>query len=137
MTNDEWFLEQVRKGRLTVTPDGVVTNNDTGRVIGAMGSGGYPKISLTKFKDEDGRWIIAHMQIHRLVWIVFNGLVPEGLQLNHKDCNKNNPRLENLELVTQTENASHAVVNGRYTSLFQPGNKHFMKSGSYKRKHGL
>ena len=51
---------------------------------------------------------------HHIVWINFNGFIPEGLQVNHKDGNKSNNKLSNLELVTYKENAEHAVNNGLY-----------------------
>ena len=36
--------------------------------------------------------------IHRLVWEEFNGVIPKGLQINHKDGNKSNNHIDNLEL---------------------------------------
>lgn len=51
---------------------------------------------------------------HKAVWNFYNGPVPIGLQLNHKDFNKENNTLENLELVTPSENKEHAKAGGRY-----------------------
>jgi transposase len=46
--------------------------------------------------------------LHRLIWEYFNGPIPEGLQINHIDGNKLNNLLENLELVTPSQNTQHA-----------------------------
>lgn len=50
--------------------------------------------------------------IHRLVWEAFRGKIPEHLLINHKNGNKNDNRLSNLELMTNLENMRHAVTNG-------------------------
>lgn len=42
--------------------------------------------------------------VHRLVWIAFNGQIPEGYEINHLNEVKSNNRLENLNLVTHKEN---------------------------------
>lgn len=44
--------------------------------------------------------------VHRLVLLAFVG--PSDLDCNHKDGNKNNNYLDNLEYLTHTENAIHA-----------------------------
>jgi hypothetical protein len=49
--------------------------------------------------------------IHTLVAESF-GEIPEGLQVNHKDGNKKNNAIENLELVTPSQNIIHAYDHG-------------------------
>lgn len=44
--------------------------------------------------------------IHRLVYISFNGPIPEGKVVNHIDENKLNNSLSNLNLLTPKENAN-------------------------------
>lgn len=46
---------------------------------------------------------------HRLVWEAFNGQIPAGMQINHKNGDKRDNRLSNLEICTPSENTLHAV----------------------------
>jgi hypothetical protein len=63
-------------------------------------SGGYERLKLrNKGNDKD-------VYIHRLVAQSFLGINEEKV-VNHIDGNRNNNRLDNLELVTQRENVSH------------------------------
>jgi len=39
-------------------------------------------------------------RVHRIVWEAFNGPIPGRLEINHKDLDRANNSLENLELVT-------------------------------------
>lgn len=41
---------------------------------------------------------------HRLAWIYEYGAIPEGMQIDHKDRNKLNNRIDNLRLATSTQN---------------------------------
>ena len=56
--------------------------------------------------------------LHRLVWEAFNEKISEDKEINHKDCNKLNNSLYNLELVTHSENMKHAYENGCFTNFF-------------------
>lgn len=47
------------------------------------------------------------LRVHRLVVEAFIGQIPEGMQVNHKNGIKNDNRLENLEIVTASENTKH------------------------------
>ena len=42
--------------------------------------------------------------VQRLVWKTFRGEIPQGMEVHHKNYIKDDNRLENLELVTQTQN---------------------------------
>lgn len=45
---------------------------------------------------------------HRMVADAFLGPIPEGMQVNHKNGAKSDPRLDNLEVVTNSENRAHS-----------------------------
>jgi hypothetical protein len=47
------------------------------------------------------------VQAHRVVWVYHNGMIPDGLQINHMDGDKSNNLVSNLELVTISENSHH------------------------------
>lgn len=46
--------------------------------------------------------------LHRLIWEERYGPIPPKMEINHKDGNKLNNDLDNLELVTHQQNAIHA-----------------------------
>lgn len=50
----------------------------------------------------------THKRIHRCVWEAFNGLIPDRLEVNHMNLNREDNRIENLELLTHRENVDHA-----------------------------
>lgn len=54
-----------------------------------------------------------YMLVHRLVYMAHRGRIPNGLQINHKDENKENNCIENLELMTQKENCNYGSRNAR------------------------
>lgn len=63
---------------------------------------GYRSISFTS--SSRTRHKIA---VHRLVYAKFVGSLSEDLVINHKDGNKSNNDVSNLELVTQSRNNQH------------------------------
>lgn len=49
--------------------------------------------------------------VHRLLVTHFIGEIPEGMCVNHKDGNKLNNDLSNLEIVSRSENQKHAYLH--------------------------
>jgi len=50
-------------------------------------------------------------RVHRLVVESFIGPIPDGLEVNHKDLNKHNNNVDNLEIVTRKQNIIHFHAN--------------------------
>lgn len=77
----------------------------------------YSKITskfLNPTKSNGGYLVLGSGlgSVHRLVVKTFMGEIPKGLAVNHKDGNKRNNRLGNLEIVTYSENMKHAYRTG-------------------------
>ena len=51
----------------------------------------------------------AKVSVHRAMWEAFNGPIPEGMEINHKNLDRADNRLDNFELVTHRENIQHAI----------------------------
>ncbi len=71
--------------------------------------------------DLRGNGLSKTIQVHLLVARAFLGEAPFGHEVNHKDGNKHNPALANLEYVTPLSNVRHSVANG----LHMHGERHY------------
>lgn len=106
--------------------------SDRGDVVSVATKAGRPRWRPLASFDKRGysafklhvKNISHHRYGHRLVWEAFVGLIPEGLEVNHKNGVRGDNRLENLELVTRSENMLHGLrTMGRH---FNPakGSRH-------------
>jgi len=58
------------------------------------------------------------MRLHRIVARTFLGKPPEGKpEVNHKNCDRLDNKVDNLEWVSRSENMLHASKNGRIVSV--------------------
>jgi hypothetical protein len=88
--------------------DGRVVNINSGKeVVFCKDNKGYRKARLytNLSKNKDGR---KPYRLHRLVAMAFLPNFNDELQVNHKDGDKNNNDVSNLEMVTCAENVWHA-----------------------------
>lgn len=81
---------------------------------------------LKNVETEDGYFIVnlyknnkgSSKYIHRLVLEIFNPIKNMNiLEVNHKDGNKENNNLSNLEWLTQIENINHAYKNNLMSNI--------------------
>ncbi len=63
--------------------------------------------------------------MHRYVWEYYNGPIPEGWDIHHKNGKKGDNRIENLEIFTKSEHASNFNTgrNQYAKSIIQKTNK--------------
>lgn len=116
----EHALSLVRGGTLTISDDGTVWRHCIHDRRGGRKAvksrraenktkKGYLAITFGVLGTRKTRSVLAHV----LVWTHWNGTIPDGLQVNHKDLNKTNNSPGNLELTTGAENIRHSYANGR------------------------
>lgn len=64
---------------------------------------GYVQIGMYSSKED-----VTFPLVHRLIAETFLGPIPDGYQVNHKNGIRHDNRLENLEVVTASENNLNA-----------------------------
>lgn len=72
------------------------------QLIQVYDKGRYRKVCMRK----NGKQIFK--MVHSLIASAFIGKRPDGYEINHKDGNKSNNSVENLEYVTKQQNREHA-----------------------------
>lgn len=88
-----------------------------GKIIKQSNNRGYKMVSLYKNSKSHGRLV------HRLVALAFIENPNNHPDVNHKDLNKENNQLDNLEWVSEKQNTQHAIINGAMDFIF--GEKNF------------
>ena len=106
---------------------GVVRNNTNGGVRTVGGKNLSQKTKISGYKEvhlyieiQKGK----SQYVHRLVAESFIGDIPKCMCVNHKDGNKSNNHVSNLEIITYSENTKHAYKNGLITPVGMKGSDH-------------
>lgn len=87
---------------------------------------GYEKVNLSKNNKTYTEWV------HRLVAITFIENKEGKPEVNHKDGNRKNNTVENLEWVTRSENQKHSFTHlGRVHPMKGRFGKNHPKSKNY------
>lgn len=94
------------EGKYLISKDGIIKSAKTGKIKALISDAkGYQRVGLCN------KYLKTH-KVHRLVAINFIPNPDNKPQVNHKDGNKKNNKVENLEWVTNAENSSHAYKTG-------------------------
>ena len=96
----------------------------TGKVYRMRGPGGLVLKEPIEVKgSEQSGYLVCRVsafgqkrqiRMHRLVWMMGNGMIPEGMVVDHINNDKKDNRLENLQLLTPKENSRKAYEDGLY-----------------------
>lgn len=86
---------------------------------------GYCQVHLSKNGKQ------KKFLVHRLVWEAFNGPIPDGYEIDHRDANKQNNILDNLRCVTHIENMRNPVTR----PIYLEGIKKRSENKEWQRKH--
>lgn len=105
----EWKQVPAYEGLYDLRDDGLLYSYPRPHCCGGYTYGndigdGYFKVVLTKNSKK------THKTVHRLVWEVFVGPIPEGYDIHHKNHIRNDNRLENLCLI---ENRLHYKLHSK------------------------
>lgn len=104
------------EGRYSITKDGKVWSmprrGRTGKYLKQRVINGYKVVHLSIAKTNG-----KHRKVHRLVAEAFVPNPQNKAQVNHKDGNKLNNSVANLEWCTPKENVQHAIRKGIKPSL--------------------
>ncbi|ATE85769.1 HNH homing endonuclease [Shigella phage Sf12] len=65
-----------------------------GSLAGSLRSGGYLRVGAKG----------SYHYVHRIVWEMHNGDIPEGMEIDHINGSRSDNRVENLRIVSHSEN---------------------------------
>lgn len=96
---------------------------ETGELRWKIGPGGGIRCGdAAGCKDDRGYWQVSYKRkkyrIHRIVYEMFHGKIPEGKEIDHKNRMKSNNQISNLRVATNSENHRNISATSRNTSGF-------------------
>lgn len=98
------------RGKYIITDTGKVFNNYTGQLMKTRLIHGYPHVGLRVFDGKESKQKL--FKVHRLVAEYFIPNPNNYPIVNHKDGDKLNANIQNLEWTTLKGNTDHAVQTG-------------------------
>ena len=104
---EAYFVDLLRDGAIEYRSDGGIW-----RTVSRYGAVLESPVRIDRMHKRGYRVLSgagdSKAMAHRVIWVFFNGPIPAGLEINHKNGDKADNRLENLEAITHRENIIHA-----------------------------
>ncbi len=115
----------IYKGVVTdkyITEEGSVFDKDGVELRYADNGAGYLSVHLYCIDKSNCKYKRSQREyVHRLVAMMFLDNPNNYSQVNHKDCNKSNNHVDNLEWVSASSNINHAHESGRMQKRYDVG----------------
>jgi len=96
-------------------------NSPVGKHTARLDKKGYLNIKIYSF----------YFKEHRLVWNMFYGEIPDGLQIDHMNGDKTDNRIENLRLVSNMDNCQNKRKSTSQSKTGVLGVSWYKKYGCY------
>ena len=102
LENEQW--KKIFNYHYSISSYGRIRNDETLLLLSPSLTNGYQKVRLSS------NGIVKDFQVHYLVYCIFNEIdsIPKGYIIDHIDANKTNNKLENLRLLSLSENVRMA-----------------------------
>ena len=78
--------------------EGILYHEDSGKPVGSKHHSGY-----LRFRRNNKYYLV-----HRIIWELHYGAIPEGMWIDHKNRIRDDNRIENLRLADRYQNAQNA-----------------------------
>lgn len=117
---EKWKKVKNTKGMIEVSNEGRVRSLLSGKpyiLKTQPDKKGYHRLRVTIDKNK------MSFKLHRIVAEAFIENPYNLPQVNHKDGNKNNNSVNNLEWITNKDNANHAIKNNLWQTFFEGAEK--------------
>lgn len=105
---------------ICVYPNGDIYRNSK-KLKPADNGAGYLSVLVGYFRNKKGTKICIRKYVHRLVAEAFIDNPGNLPQVNHKDFDKSNNSVENLEWISRADNIQHSHDNGRMQNRYKVG----------------
>jgi len=99
MRAEDIILNAIKKGEFIIDEDGQIWRHRKGKLVRAEHRTPQGYLQIRKMVNNKR----YHTGAHRVVWEYFNGRIPDGYIINHKNGQKDDNRPWNLELPTVTQ----------------------------------